>query len=269
VTLDDDRWLDRPEATLRWRDGGAGPAILLLHGWALDLDVFEPLVATARRELRLVRFDRRGYGLSAGEPSLAADVDDAFAVLDCAGIERCAVLGMSQGARVAAALARREPRRITHVVLDGAPALRGLADEAHEPELPLDRLRALAGESSATLLAALRAHPLLTLVHADARNAARLDAILARYPARDLHPSHSPSPPPVFAAGEAAFLQPALILNGERDSATRQRIGRRLAQVLPGARRQVLPAAGHLACVDAPAAYAASLCSFLRDSGTT
>ena len=92
MTVDDDRWLDRPGARLRWRDGGQGPTLLLLHGWALDLTLFEPFVAAARTSLRLVRFDRRGYGRSSGEPALPTDVEDAFATLDAASVARVVFL---------------------------------------------------------------------------------------------------------------------------------------------------------------------------------
>lgn len=264
MTVDEDRWLDRPGARLRWRDGGQGPALLLLHGWALDLTLFEPFVAAARADLRLVRFDRRGYGCSSGEPALPTDVDDAFATLDVAGIAQCAVLGMSQGARVAAAMARVAPERITRVVLDGAPALRGLADEEHEPELPLERLRSLAREDLGALRRTLAAHPLLRLVEPRPEAIALLEQQLARYPATDLLTRRPAPPPPPFPRGRAAFTQPVLVLNGEEDSAARLRIARRLAAVLPDARRVVLPRAGHLACLDDPVAYAAGVVPFVR-----
>jgi len=260
---DADRWLDRPDARLRWREGGAGPALLLLHGWALDLTLFEPFVAAARAHLRLVRMDRRGYGASSGEPSLPADVVDAIALMDAAGIDRFAVLGMSQGARVAAGIARAASARVTHVILDGAPALRGLADEEHEPELPLADLRRLAREDMAALRAALRSHPLLALARHGEAAAALLHEQLERYPAADLRSMHPPPPPPGFPSGRATFPQPVLVLNGARDSAARLRIGRRLATVLPRARREVLADAGHLACLDDPEGYARIVLEFL------
>ena len=48
---------------------------MFVHGWTLDLDVWEPQ-ATLAAELRVVRYDRRGFGLSSGRPSLSKDVSD-------------------------------------------------------------------------------------------------------------------------------------------------------------------------------------------------
>ena len=39
-----DRYFEHDDARLRYRDQGAGPALLLLHGWLLDLTLWDPLV---------------------------------------------------------------------------------------------------------------------------------------------------------------------------------------------------------------------------------
>jgi pimeloyl-ACP methyl ester carboxylesterase len=254
-----ERWLKRSGADLRWRDEGAGPAVLLLHGWALDMDLFDLIVRQCSGRLRLLRFDRRGYGRSEGAPSLDADGEDALAVLDAARVGRCAVVGMSQGARVATALATRAPDRIERLVLDGAPALQDFAIDDHEPELPLEEYRALL-ESGGTgaLAAALARHPLLQLQDAAGAEArATLARMLGRYPGRDLRIDSAAT------TVIAAPAQPVLVLNGEHDSPVRLRIGAHLGATLPRAARHLIPGAGHLACLDTPAAYAAALLSFV------
>ena len=60
------RELQLPGARLRYRDEGAGRAVVFVHGWTLDLDVWEPQPPLAA-ELRVVRYDRRGFGLSTGD----------------------------------------------------------------------------------------------------------------------------------------------------------------------------------------------------------
>ena len=71
-----DRYFAADGARLRYRDEGNGPAVLLVHGWALDLAMWDALVARYAQEFRLVRLDRRGFGLSSGRPALERDVAD-------------------------------------------------------------------------------------------------------------------------------------------------------------------------------------------------
>jgi pimeloyl-ACP methyl ester carboxylesterase len=73
----------------------------------------------------LVRYDERGCGLSDREVedlSLDAWVSDLETVVDAAGLDRFALLGISQGGAIALAYAVRHPERVTHVALYGAYA---------------------------------------------------------------------------------------------------------------------------------------------------
>jgi pimeloyl-ACP methyl ester carboxylesterase/DNA-binding CsgD family transcriptional regulator len=68
----------------------------------------------------VVRYDERGCGLSdraVEDLSLEARVGDLEAVVGAAGLDRFALLGMSQGGPVAIAYAARHPARVTHLVL--------------------------------------------------------------------------------------------------------------------------------------------------------
>jgi pimeloyl-ACP methyl ester carboxylesterase len=273
---DADRWLQRADARLRWRVQGTGPALLLLHGWALDLRLWDLLLAPLAERFTLLRFDRRGFGLSSGEASLRHDAQDALALLDAAGIRRCAVIGMSQGARVAAALARDAAARISHVVLDGAPALENVLDEDLEQEIPLARYQAvLARDGITALRAAVSRHALLQLARPQAAAAALLGAMLADYPGTDLlhhaPPRQATAQDPARTRRASALLgitQPTLVINGERDSALRRRIGAALTAHIAGARHLLLADAGHLACLDDASAYARGIGDFVAGATT-
>jgi pimeloyl-ACP methyl ester carboxylesterase/DNA-binding CsgD family transcriptional regulator len=71
---------------------------------------------------RVIRYDERGSGLSDWEVddfSLEAWVADLEAVVDCAGVGRFALLGLSQGAQIAIAYAVRYPERVSQLVVCG------------------------------------------------------------------------------------------------------------------------------------------------------
>jgi pimeloyl-ACP methyl ester carboxylesterase/DNA-binding winged helix-turn-helix (wHTH) protein len=105
---------------------GSGPPLIHAAHWLghLELDWENPVWASwldlLGKDRCLVRYDARGHGLSDRDlPSLTFEslVSDLGAVFDAAGIERAPVLGISQGAAVAAAYAARNPGRVSALVL--------------------------------------------------------------------------------------------------------------------------------------------------------
>jgi class 3 adenylate cyclase/pimeloyl-ACP methyl ester carboxylesterase len=71
---------------------------------------------------RLILFDKRGTGLSdrvAAVPTLEQRMDDVRAVLQAAGSERAAVLGISEGGAMSALFAASHPERTSALVLYG------------------------------------------------------------------------------------------------------------------------------------------------------
>ncbi len=95
----------------------------------LDLMWESPAMARFLRRLgsfaRVIVFDRRGVGLSdpvAGAPTLEERMDDVRAVMDAAGSERAALLGMSEGATMCMLFAATYPERTSALVLWGAMA---------------------------------------------------------------------------------------------------------------------------------------------------
>ena len=129
-----DEYFRSGEASLRFRDEGRGPPVVFIHGWTLDLEVWNPQAAALAESFRVVRYDRRGFGLSGGEPGRAADVEDLGRLLDHLQLASVTLVGLSQGARVALAFALAHPERVAGVVLDGPP------DEIGDPGPPATKI---------------------------------------------------------------------------------------------------------------------------------
>lgn len=248
-----DRFLQRDGARLRWRLDGRGPALVLLHGWALDLDYWNPAVALLAPHFTLLRFDRRGFGLSQGMPDPQRDIADLAAVMDAAGVQCAALLGMSQGARLALRFAKTFEARVHALVLDGAPALDA------EPELPMDEFRQLLqDEGTAALQAAIGRHALMKLHRGQTASRTLLETILRRYRGLDLiHPAEAST-----QSDMAAIQAPVLIISGSHDTLERRQAAAALQATLPAARQVHLRDAGHLALLDDPGAYAQAVIDF-------
>lgn len=103
-------------------DDGEGAPLLLLHGLsATRRYVLHGSTSLLRDGYRLITYDSRGHGESSPAPSAdaydyATLVDDAVRVMDDRGVDRAAVVGMSMGSAVGAALALAHPARVRALV---------------------------------------------------------------------------------------------------------------------------------------------------------
>lgn len=110
--------------TIHVRIGGAGPAVVLLHGYGDTGDMWAPLAAELARDHTVVAPDLRGMGLSA----VATDgftkknqAEDVAGVLDALHIQKADVVGHDIGNMVAFAFAIAHQDRTTRLVMMDAP----------------------------------------------------------------------------------------------------------------------------------------------------
>jgi pimeloyl-ACP methyl ester carboxylesterase/DNA-binding CsgD family transcriptional regulator len=113
---------------LAWARHGTGPPLVKVANWLTHLEydwespVWRYWLEGLGRSHTVIRYDARGCGLSdrqLGELSVDRWVSDLETVIDAAGVERFALLGVSQGAAVAIAYAVRNPGRVERMVLYG------------------------------------------------------------------------------------------------------------------------------------------------------
>jgi len=132
----------RDGVKLAYAKSGSGPPLLKTANWLnhLEFDWKSPVwnhwfnLFSAHNTL--YRYDIRGSGLSDwtdNKLSFDMQVADLEYVADCAGLEKFALLGISQGASVAIEYAARHPERVSHLVIHGGFA-RGWALRSPETE---------------------------------------------------------------------------------------------------------------------------------------
>jgi pimeloyl-ACP methyl ester carboxylesterase len=121
--------------------GADEPTVLCIPGSISNLMLADATPALARfwerlgRFARVVRFDKRGTGLSDRSAADAARIDqqvpDVEAVRAAAGAERVVLSGLSQGAAVAVRYALQYPERVAKLIL-----FEGVCCDAHDPWAP-------------------------------------------------------------------------------------------------------------------------------------
>jgi pimeloyl-ACP methyl ester carboxylesterase len=112
----------RPGARLAYDVTGEGRAVVLVHGFGLDMRMWDPQLPQLAERFRVVRYDCRGFGASGPfDPAVAyTHAGDVIALLDHLGIARAALVGLSFGGRVVLQTALAAPDRVTGVALLGA-----------------------------------------------------------------------------------------------------------------------------------------------------
>jgi pimeloyl-ACP methyl ester carboxylesterase len=245
--------------SIAYRVVGEGPnELVFVPGFVshLDLDWEEPRSAHMLKRLasfsRLIRFDKRGTGLSdrtVGLPDLETRMDDVRAVVDAVGSERAALYGYSEGGPMCCLFAATYPERVSALVLYASYAKR----RNPEPEYPWaatwDERQAYAAEVERTWGE-----------EADRRRmGANVDEAMARWFLRRARASASPG-----AARDLILMNsqidvrhvlpaikvPTLVLHrtGDGDSCVDE--GRYLAEHIAGARFVELAGEDHLPMVE-------------------
>ena len=114
--------------------GPCEEAVLFLHGWGCDGQIFAPIMKQLQR-YRLITLDFPGHGKSS-EPDTPWGVADfakgVLELLDHLDIVRCSVIAHSFGGRVAIYMAATHPERISRLVLCGSAGIRPKTDPEKE-----------------------------------------------------------------------------------------------------------------------------------------
>jgi len=243
---------------------GEGPPIVKAANWLTHLEfdwdspVWRHWFTELSREHMLVRYDDRGNGLSdwdVQDISFDAFQQDLEHVVDAAGLERFALLGLSKGASTSAAYAAKHPDRVSHLILCGGFATGSLidaSDKKREYEMAMRTLmRANWGADNpayrqlftSTFIPGAKLEEMkwfndLQRMTTSPDNALRLRAATSHIDVRTLLPS---------------IQCPTLVLHARGDAAVSYERGLALAGGIPNARFVTLESDNHLFREDEPA----------------
>ena len=245
-------------------DSGRGVPFLLLHGFPLASDIFDPLRPGVERVARQITPDLPGFGRS---PAASAGTMESLArrmlvLLDTLGVERAVLGGHSMGGYIALRMAALAPERVLGLVLiatraapdgdagaesrrraiavieaggkgeflDGfVPRLLGASTRQRAPRL-LAELRGLADEVAPETLAACQR------------------GMLQR-----------PDSRPVLAA----LAVPTLVVAGAEDELIPREESDEMVDLAGGAELVLIPRSGHTPSVERPIAAADAIAAFL------
>lgn len=243
------------------------PPLLLVMGMGFSSRAWASLPQRLSEHFRVIAFDNRGTGRSSGTGVLFRVRDmaeDAAAVLDAANAREALVFGISMGGMVALELALRHPERVRKLVL-GATFAGWLQSRKPSPST-------VGGVLLGGVLSRVGAHRILGEVLVSTGFAGRdydklstwivngervrPHVLVQQMTAVTLHGTTSRL---------GSLSVPTLVLTGDSDRLVPEENSRRLAGLIPGARLEVLPGAGHCFPLEKPDATLAQLVRFFGE----
>ena len=246
-------------------DGDSGGWVLLSHGLATDLSMWDELSDVLKTRYRVLRYDARGHGGSAasdGDYTLDMLVADAVGILDAFDIEQAHVGGLSMGGMVAQGLLLDHPRRVKSAVI---------ADLRHTttPAFTDAWLRRAAAVRQGGIEAIVES----TVERwSSAGLAERNPAVVARM--RRMVRNTSPRGYCGCAAALARLnygsrlgeiAAPTLLICGSEDHGAPPENTRQMHGMIKGSRFLAIEQAGHIANIEQPEIFNAAVVDFIDD----
>ncbi len=246
--------IDRDGVKIYYEVHGSGPTLLLTHGYSSTSAMWQGQVEALSRDHKLVLWDMRGHGQSdyPDDPlsySEALTVADMAALLDEVGTERAIVGGLSLGGYMSLAFYRAHPQRVRALlIIDTGPGFKkddareAWNKRAHETGDRFER------EGLSVLKSASPERS--SVKHRDASGLARsARGMLTQRDARVIE-----SLPDIKV--------PSLVVVGADDTPFLA-ASDYMAAKIPGAKKVMIPAAGHAVNIDQPQAFIDAVLPFL------
>lgn len=242
-------------------EGGA--PIVFINGLGTDLRLWDDVLPHLPEGLRILRFDKRGHGLSDVPPppyKMGTLVADTEALMKHCGLSDACVVGLSIGGMIAQGLALKRLDLVRGLVLSNTAA------KIANPAIWDDRIaKAEAGGLQALAASSLerwfsrrfRATPEIAL----------WEHLFVRSPLVGWIGGAQAIANTDFYTPTSGLRLPTLGIAGSEDGSTPPDLVRETVNLIPGSEMVLMRGVGHLPCVEAPEAYAEHLTAFLRKIG--
>lgn len=256
---------DLGDVKLHYRVDGDpdGAPIVFANSLGTDMRLWDPVLPLLPAGLRIIRYDKRGHGLSSMPPapySMGALITDIEQLCDLLNVRDCMFVGLSIGGMIAQGLAVKRLDIVRSLVLSNTGAKIGTKEmwEQRIAAIKDGGIEPMADTVMERWFAkGFRETPELELW----RN------MLVRQPEVGYAGCSAAISGTDFYTTTASLRLPALGIAGDEDGSTPPDLVRETIDLIPGSKFHLIRKAGHLPCVEQPERYAEVLTTFLRDTG--
>ncbi|MBV0912707.1 3-oxoadipate enol-lactonase [Anianabacter salinae] len=253
------------DTNIHYREDGdpSGAPVVFANSLGTDLRLWDQVLPLLPKGLRIIRYDKRGHGLSSCPPApyaMGALVSDLEQLLDHLTVKDCLLVGLSIGGMIAQGLAVKRMDLVRAMVISNTAARIGT------PEMWQQRIDGVRDGGIEAL-----ADPVMERWFSKSfRRTPALEAwrnMLTRTPAEGYIGCSAAISGTDFYTTTASLTLPTLAIAGSEDGSTPPDLVRETADLIKGSRFHLIRGAGHLPCVENPAEYAEVLTKFIKDTG--
>jgi len=253
--------------SMSYVDEGAGPVLLLVHGFPLDHTMWQFQIADLKEDIRVIAPDLRGFGASDVTPGtvpMSQMADDLAALLDALRItEPVFFCGLSMGGYIGWQFIERHGHRLAGVILCDT---RAQADTPKERETRIETADRVLKEGPGFLADSMPKKLFSELAHKE--QGALVNATKATI--RKTNPEGIAAAARGMAARPdvrdklPSIELPALVIVGAHDAIASPDEMREIAEAMPVSMFTEIPGAGHMAPLEAPDAVNGVILEFVQ-----
>lgn len=246
-------------------DGDRGPWIMLSHGLATDMTMWDELTDALKNRYRVLRYDARGHGGSAateGDYTLDMLVADAAGILDALSVAQTHFAGLSMGGMIALGLMLDHPKRIKSAVI---------ADSRHttRPEFTeawLSRAEAVRkGGIDVVVESTITRWSSAGLAERNPTVIKRMEAMIRNTSAAGYRGCAAALARLNYGHRLDEITHPTLVICGSEDHGAPPENTRQMHAMIKGSRFLEIEQAGHISNIEKPKIFNEAVASFLED----
>lgn len=238
------------------------PVIVLINSLGTDSRIWHNVLPKLANDFTVLTYDKRGHGLSdLGQPPYRIEdhAADLIGLLDHLALSKVTICGLSVGGLIALGVYAKRPDLVKGIVFSNTAHKIGTA------EMWATRMAAVEKNGIASILEPVMERwftkPFRSPDNAAYRGYCNM---LVRQPTLGYSGTCAAIRDADFTETAKSLTVPVLCIAGSEDGSTPPDLVKSLADIIPGARYELMDNVAHIPCVEAPAAHAALIRSFIE-----
>jgi pimeloyl-ACP methyl ester carboxylesterase len=243
---------------------GKGPAIVFIHSGGFDRRTWDDQFTAFSERYTVIRYDVRGYGKSPAPTKPYSDDDDLYQLLKYLNVQKAHVIGLSMGGRIAIDFTLTHPEMV-QTLIPVAPGLSGFPFTTEDTIELMKIVYSIQNDDGTPAGEAWLRSAYNAAAMENPAVAAKLRTIAIENSRVWLINIFFPRPPFPLAVQRLNEIHvPTLLIRGDRDVLTITKIVDTLEKNVPGAKKVIIPGAGHMVNVEKPGEFNAVVLDFLN-----